>query len=506
MGFSFLDYLIVAFYLFGIVIFGIYRGGKQTSSKDYFLGGKNVPWWAVCFAIVATETSTLTFISIPGLAYLTNLNFLQVTLGYLVGRIVVSFLFLPAYQKGELQTAYAFLGKRFGAKTRNVASVTFMLTRLIADGVRLFATAIPLAILLKGWQTFTFISNEQIYIIAIVVMAFITLVYTYVGGIRAVIWTDVVQMFIYLIGAVAAVIVILGDLPQGVKSIIDAIAPDDKLAVVNIGFDKSFGDFFSLPYTLVASVFGGAFLSMASHGTDQLIVQRLLTVKTLKDSQRALIGSGIIVIIQFAIFLFIGILLYTYYGGSSLAQLNVIKADEIFPKFIIERIPSGLSGLIIAGLLAAAMSTLSGSVNSLASAVMLDIYKPYFGKNLSENRELSLSRFVTFVWAMLLVGAAIFFVYRGSKSLVEIALSIASFTYGGLLGVFLLGVLNKKVRQREAIISFFVGILVMIAVVIYGRIGWTWYTLIGSGATVIVGTLLSFIRFKSKIQNHKSKI
>ncbi|MDI6766292.1 MAG: sodium:solute symporter [Bacteroidota bacterium] len=498
MGFSTLDYLIVLIYLFGIAILGVISGGKQSSSKDYFLGGRNLPWWAVCFAIVATETSTLTFISIPGLAYLTNLNFLQVTFGYLIGRIVVSFIFLPAYQKGELQTAYALLANRFGSKTRNVASITFMFTRLIADGVRLFATAIPLAILMKGWNTLTFLSNEQIYIFSIIVMAVITLVYTYIGGVRAVIWTDVVQMFIYLIGAFAAAIVIIGDLPNGLQSMIDAAIPSGKLAVVNFGFDKSFEDFIRTPYTLIASVLGGAFLSMASHGTDQLIVQRLLTVRTLKDRQRALIGSGVIVIIQFAIFLFIGVLLYSYYGGMTLAQLNVLKADEIFPKFIIEHIPSGLSGLIIAGLLAAAMSTLSGSVNSLASAVMLDFYKPYFGKNLSDKKELSISRLVSLLWAILLVGMAIFFIYSGSKSLVEIALSVASFTYGGLLGIFLLGVLNNNVQQSEAIISFFVGITVMIIVVIFGNIGWTWYTLIGSSTTVLVGGLIGLVRHQSK--------
>ncbi|MBI4810318.1 MAG: sodium/solute symporter [Ignavibacteriales bacterium] len=499
MGFSTLDYFIVIFYLVGIATLGIIKGGRQTSVKDYFLGGKTIPWWAVCFAIVATETSTLTFISIPGLAYLTNLNFLQVTFGYLIGRIVVSFVLLPVYHKGEIQTAYAYLANRFGSKTRNITSITFMFTRIIADGVRLFATAIPLTILLRGWNSLTFLSNEQVYIVSIIIMAFITLIYTYIGGVRAVIWTDVFQMFIYLIGAIASAIVILSDLPNGIQTVIGEAGATGKLNLLNFGFGSSFGEFFSNPYTLIASVLGGAFLSMASHGTDQLIVQRLLTVRTLRDGQRALIGSGIIVIFQFAIFLIIGILLYGYYGGSTLAELNVLKADEIFPKFIIEHIPTGLSGLIIAGLLAAAMSTLSGSVNSLASAVMLDIYKPYFGRNLSESRELSISRFVTLVCAVFLVGVAIFFIYSGSKSLVEIALSVASFTYGGLLGVFLLGVIVKKTRQTDAIISFFFGIVVMILVVIYGKIGWTWFTLIGSVVTITVGSIVSNLKSKSHI-------
>ncbi|MBI3189417.1 MAG: sodium/solute symporter [Ignavibacteriales bacterium] len=500
MGFSSLDYFIVGAYLLGVALIGIFTGGKQSSTSDYFLGGRNIPWWAVCFAIVATETSTLTFISIPGLAYLTNLNFLQVTLGYLIGRVVVSFVFLPQYRAGELQTAYAFLNNRFGAKTRNIASSTFMVTRLVADGVRLFATAIPLAILFKGWQTFTNVPNEQIYIISIIVMAVMTLAYVFIGGVRAVIWTDVVQMFIYLIGALAALFVLLDEIPGGMSHALAVASASNKTSLLNLGFENSFGEFFSKPYTLIASILGGAFLSMASHGTDQLIVQRLLTTKTLRDSQKALIGSGIIVIVQFAIFLAIGALLYVYYGGASLTDLRLLKADEIFPKFIIERIPTGISGLIIAGLLAAAMSTLSGSVNSLAHATMADLYKPYFGKNNSEQKDLYISRIVTLFWSVMMIGMAIFFIYNQSKTLVEVALGVASFTYGGLLGLFLLGVLSKKVNQSSAIAGFVAGIGTMILVVSFAKIGWTWYTMIGSVTTIIVGIVVNYLPRTSKVR------
>ncbi len=494
MGFSTLDAFIVVIYLTGMAVFGIVSGGRQTSTRDYFLGSKMVPWWAVCFAIVATETSTLTFISIPGLAYLTNLNFLQITFGYLLGRIFVSFVFLPSYVKGELVTAYAFLRNRFGAKTRNVASITFMFTRLIADGVRLFATSIPLAILLRGWQIFPGLSETEIYILAIITVAIITLIYTYIGGVRAVIWTDVVQMFIYIGGAIAAGLIIMSNLGEELRIAMSESVGSEKLSVLYLGFERSLAEFFASPYTLLASLIGGAFLSMASHGTDQLIVQRLLTVRTLRGSQRALIGSGLIVIVQFGIFLFIGFLLYAFYGGMPLSDLGLLKADEVFPKFIIEHMPTGLSGLIIAGLLAAAMSTLSGSVNSLASATMHDIYKPYFGKESSEEKDLSLSRIITLVWAVLLVGTAIFFIFSGSKVLVEIALGVASFTYGGLLGVFLLGVLFPKTEQLDAIAGFFSAILTMTAVVVFASIAWTWYTLIGCSVTLIVGSATSFFR------------
>ncbi|HLF15684.1 MAG TPA: sodium:solute symporter [Bacteroidota bacterium] len=489
MGFGTLDYFIVAGYLVAITLLGVLTGGKQKSSSDYFLGGRDIPWWAACFAIVATETSTLTFISIPGLAYLTNLNFLQVTLGYLAGRIVVSFLFLPSYFRGELSTAYQFLGERFGPRVRRTASVTFMFTRVLADGVRLFATAIPLAILLRASPAWASWSQEEIYIASIVVMAGLTFAYTIVGGIRAVIWTDVVQMVIYLGAAVAAGIFLLDMIPGGWEEAARSIAPLGKMEIFRTGASGAAGGFFSDPYTLAAGLAGGMTLSMASHGTDQLIVQRLLTVKNLPGAQRALIWSGVIVMIQFAIFLFVGLLLFAYYGGASLADLGVLKADEIFPKFIIERMPSGLSGLIIAGLLAAAMSTLSGSVNSLAQVTFTDLFLPRSGGPVSPERQMSLSRRLTMVWSAVLVGVAIFFIYAGSRVLVEIALGVASFTYGGLLGLFVLGRLNRRVSGNGAIVAFFTGIAVMIVVVNSGAAGWTWFTLIGGIATIATGML-----------------
>ncbi len=489
MGFGTVDWIIVVAYLAIVTLVGILTRGGQHTSSDYFLGGKNIPWWAACFAIVATETSTLTFISIPGLAYLTNLNFLQVTLGYLLGRIIVSFLFLPAYFRGELSTAYQYLGERFGDRARRTASLTFVFTRVAADGVRLFATAIPLAILLKGARITAGWGQEPVYIVSIVLMAALTLLYTYVGGIRAVIWTDVIQMFVYLIAAVAAGIILAGRIPGGFDGILAAAAPAGKLELFRTSLPP--GGFFSDPYTLAAGLVGGMTLSMASHGTDQLIVQRLLTVRSVTGAQRALIWSGVIVIAQFAVFLFIGLGLYAFYGGVSLSGLAVLKADEIFPKFIIEEMPSGLSGLIIAGLLAAAMSTLSGSVNSLASVTLGDFTLPRFGGEMPPERQLSRSRMFTMMWTAVLVGMAVFFIYSGSKVLVEIALGVASFTYGGLLGLFLLGRLVRHVDERRAIIAFFAGIGTMIVVVTWSGIGWTWFTIIGALVTVSTGWVLS---------------
>lgn len=468
-----LDYIIIAVYLVGIAIWGIKSGGKQRTVKDYFLGSDKVPWWAVCFSIVAAETSTLTFISIPGLAYLTNLNFLQLTIGYLLGRIVVANLFLPAYFKGELNTAYGYLENRYGVKTRTFASVIFLFTRTAADGVRLFATAIPLKLML-----------DISYPAAIVIIAAVSLVYTYTGGVKGVIWVDVIQMFIYLGGALIAGIFLLNYLPDGWSSVTAAAATENKFGIFNLGFENGLSGFFSQPYTLLGGLIGGAFLSMASHGTDQLIVQRLLATKDKRSGQKAIIGSGVIVIIQFALFLLVGIMLYAYYG-----KLDV-KSDEIFPMFIINVLPPGFTGIIIAGLFAAAMSTLAGSMSSLSSSTMMDIYIPYFGHLKSEEQQLKISRFFTIVWAGLLILSAIFFM-ESSRAVVEIALSIASFTYGGLLGTFLLGLLVKNSKQEDALAGFTAGIFIMITVISLKLVAWTWFTLIGVLTTLAIGSLLT---------------
>ncbi|MCF8240411.1 MAG: sodium:solute symporter [Melioribacteraceae bacterium] len=474
---SSIDYFIIAAYLISIAVFGIVSGGKQKSVSDYFLGSKKVPWWAVCFSIVAAETSTLTFISIPGLAYIGNFNFLQVTLGYLIGRILVAAILLPAYFKGELSTAYAFLETRFGSNVRSFSSVIFLFTRVAADGVRLFATAIPLKLLL-----------DISYPAAIIIIAVVSLIYTYTGGVRGVIWVDVVQMFIYLGGAAVSLIFLSELLPNGFSSIWDSGLISGKMEIINFGFDLSFIEFIKTPYTLLGGIVGGAFLSMASHGTDQLIIQRLLTTKELISSKKAVIASGLIIIFQFALFLFVGLGLYTFYGNLD------VNPDEIFPKFIIESLPQGVSGIIIAGLFAAAMSTLAGSMSSLSSSSMLDLYTPLFKKRKIVN-DLFVSRMITIFWAVMLVLSALFFM-NSPQSVVELALSIASFTYGGLLGTFLLGLINMKADQSSALFGFIFSICVMLIVVITNFVAWTWFTFIGVIVTVTVGSLYRFITSK----------
>lgn len=503
MGLTGLDFIVIGLYLLLAVGIGLKSSGKQQSAGDYFLGGKSIPWWAVLFSVVATETSTLTFISIPAVAYTGNLTFLQLTFGYLLGRILVSAYFLPGYFKGDLQTAYTFLEHRFGSGMRNAASITFMVTRLLADGVRLFATAIPLAIILRMGGAFEAWSDMEVYAAAILLIAVITLMYTWFGGIRAVIWMDVMQMAIYIGGALLAAWILWRGLPA------DPVSIQSKLTLIDTGSGLGWKEFIASPYTLLTAVAGGAVFSLASHGTDQLLVQRILTTGNLKDAQKAMTGSGIAVIFQFGLFLGIGLLLYMFYGGAGLEELGLATADEIFSMFIVNELPAGVSGLIIAALFAAAMSSLSSSLNSLASSALFDIYKPYFGKGSDEAGDLKMSRIFTAVWGVILTGSAFLFAWlqlsEGDRpQVVELGLGIASYTYGGLLGAFLLGLFFKKPDNRDALTGFFTGLLVLLFMVdgpvqniLPGEavvIAWPLYTMVGAAVVTITGYISSRIK------------
>lgn len=510
MGFTVLDYIVVVVYLAGVAILGIWAAGKQHSNVDYFMGGNELPWWAVLFSVVATETSTLTFISIPAVSYGGNLTFLQITLGYIVGRILVSILFLPSYYEGNLSTAYQFLEKRFGDVMRNVTSATFMVTRLLADGVRLFATAIPLAIILRFGGAFEGLSDFQVYLLAITVIAGITIVYTFIGGIKAVVWMDVMQMAVYIGGAFLAIGVMLGDTAGGFGSVIEMATDENKFKILDFGFGLPFAEFIQQPYTFFTALIGGAVFSIASHGTDHLIVQRLLTTRNLKSSQKALIWSGVVAALQFGLFLLIGLMLFAFYDGMSPGDLGLANADEVFAKFIVEELPPGISGLIIAALFAAAMSSLSSSLNSLASSTIYDLYRPYFGKGDDQKKELRISRLITVGWGVILTLSAFLFAVlqvqaEGDQpAVVELGLSIASYTYGGLLGAFALGRLFTKPDKTDAIIGFFTGLISLLFMVqgpiqdvLPGdglAIAWPLYTLVGAVIVVTVGVISNKIR------------
>ncbi|NTW49809.1 MAG: sodium/solute symporter [Chlorobiales bacterium] len=477
--FTLLDWAVMLAYIVGVTAFGLFKGGKQTSAKDYFLSEKKIGWWVVAMSVVATETSAITFISVPGIAYAGNFNFLQLSIGYILGRIFIATYFLPKYYQGELTTAYALIETRFGLNLRRITSLVFIGTRIFADGVRLYATAIPLALILHGNHFFSTLSDTEFYIYSILFISVVTAVYVQIGGVRAVIWTDLVQLLIYVLAAGLAILVLFQNIPDPLAALAEASAKG-KFQFFN--FDTT--NFFSTPYQFFLAVAGGAFLSMASHGTDYIIVQRLFTTEDLASSKKALIASGIVVFIQFAVFLFVGTLLYAFYGETPL------KGDEVFSKFIIESLPAGISGLIIAGILAAAMSTLSGSVSALSSSTVFDLYdKTKHGKTLSEAQKLSLSRIVSLIWIVVLTGSALLYIGLG-KSVVEVALSIASFTYGGLLGIFILGIFFERVDQSAAIGGFVSSVIVMTLVVTQTKLAWTLYTIIGSLTAVAVSLLI----------------
>ena len=469
-GLTTLDLAVLVLYLGGVTLWGAWLGRGQTGGSDYFLGRRELPWWAVMLSVVATETSTLTFLSIPGVSYLGTLTFLQLTFGYLIGRVVVASLLLPAYYRGDLTTAYGLLQHRFGMGARRFTSGVFMVTRLLADSVRLFATAIPLA-LVTGWP----------YELSILAIALITVIYTYAGGIRAVVWVDVVQMVLYLGGGIVALIALQGLVDGGWGSIFAAAGEAGKLTVIDPSTDPG------IPYTIWAGILGGGFLTLGSHGTDQLIVQRLLTCRTVSDGRRALIGSGFAVVLQYALFLLIGLGLWAFYQGRPFD-----RTDEIFARFIVDELPAGITGLLIAGVFAAAMSSLSSTINSLASATAYDFWAPAAGIE-DDARILRAGKLFTIVWAVLLVGAAIIFIELSEgNTAVEVALAVASLVYGGLVGAFLLGIFSARADQRSVILGMGVGILTVTLIWAFARqsIAWPWFVPIGTAVTVLLGQTL----------------
>ena len=435
MGLDKLDLAIIGLYLVGITLFGLRFRKRHRSLRDYFLAGRDIPWWAIALSIVAAETSTLTIISIPGLAYDTNLTFLQVVMGYLIGRVVISFVLLPHYFRGDLYTAYELIERRFGRGLRSLTAGLFLLTRTAAEGVRVYAVSIVVAIALGTGK-----------VASIAIITALTLIYTFEGGLAAVIWTDVVQTVIYVGGTLVGLWTILHLVPGGWSAIHAAAAGAGKLQV----FD--FTPSLWLPYTFWAGVIGGTFFITASHGTDQLIVQRLLAARSRKQSVTALLSSGVAILFQFALFLMVGVMLWAYYRVPSAA---FGKPDRIYPTFIVRQMPHGVSGLLIAAILAAAMSNLSAALNSLSSSAIMDFYLR-LRPNADEQRRMRLSRLATFFFALVLFALAVFSLHQAGR-VVEVGLQIASVAYGALLGVFLLGVLTRRANQRGATVGMVFG-------------------------------------------------
>ena len=513
------DLAIVALYLIAITLFGlrVARAHRTAdrSLRGYFLANRSAPWWAIALSIVSAETSTLTIIGTPALAFAGDFGFLQIVLGYMLGRIVVAALFLPKYFHGEMLTAYQLIDRRFGHTLHKVTAALFLLTRAAAEGVRVFAVSIVVAIAIGSGD-----------ILSIAIISALTLLYTFEGGMAAVIWTDVVQMAIYLAGTLVAIATLGHHVPGGWQQIHTVAAAAGKFHMLNFAFNLT------TTYTFWAGILGGTFLTMASHGTDQLMVQRMLAAKNLTESRLALLSSGVVIFIQFALFLLIGAGLFVFYGlhPSSLTSFTTSNPNRIFPAFIVAEMPPGIAGLLVAAILAAAMSNLSAALNSLSSTTVVDFYMGW-RPSANDRERLIVSRASTVLWALVLFAVAVYSVRAGGKgNVVEIGLSIASVAYGCLLGVFLLGTLTRYATQWGAITGMVTGFALNLWLwlgtfpkVLYQgdlmncpdakqidtntvylghctvpnitipHIAWTWYVLIGALATFAIGSLASLI-------------
>jgi len=475
------DLVIVIAYLLAVTTLGMRFRGKQQNARDYFLGGRTAPWWALAFSIVATETSTLTIIGTPAISYAGNLTFLQLVFGYLVGRVLIVLLLLPGYFRGEFFTAYALIEKRFGQKMRAVAASTFLITRALAEGVRVSAIALVVSVVLGTSEKF-----------AVVLVIALTVLYTLEGGMKAVIWTDVAQLLLYLTGSAVTLVFLLHRIPGGWSEVTKvAAAAGHKLQVLDFSFH------WSTKYTFWSGLIGGAFLTMASHGTDQTIVQRLLAGRSERDSRRALLTSGLIVLAQFTVFLLIGVLLFVFAQHAPLLAPGE-RTDRILPLFLVREMPPGLAGLLLASIIAVAMSNASGSLNSLAASSVLD-FSRLGGKSTDSANFLKLSRRMTLAWGIVLMA----FGLMKWGPLLEAGLTIASLPFGSLLGLFLLGTLDRGANARGALVGMFAGLATILCVFRFTTVAFTWYVMIGASVTFAVGSIISRVTTQAEASRHK---
>ncbi|MDE0587250.1 MAG: sodium:solute symporter [Candidatus Marinimicrobia bacterium] len=451
-----IDLTIIFIFLAGFSLYGIWQSRFNESSEDYFLGGRNLPWPVAMLSIVATETSVLTFISIPGLAYRGDWFFLQLAIGYILGRILVSLILLPQYFNSGVTSIYEIIGQKFGPDMQKVASGVFLITRILADGVRFLATAVVVQVI-TGWTL----------PMAVIMIGVVTLIYTLYGGIRTVVWVDSIQFILYLFGGIASIIIVLNLLDQSLFEAISTLSGEGKLSVFNWQ-----GNLIKDPYYFISAIVGGVLLSFSSHGVDYMMVQRVLGTKNLSAARKAMVGSGIFVFLQFSVFLMAGSLIYLLMGGVEMQR------DREFTSFIVNYLPIGLKGVLLAGVLSAAMSTLSSSINSLAASTITDW--------LGGNQSIKKSQMVSFIWGIVLIAIALLF-DESDSAIVIIGLQIASFTYGGLLGLFLLSKIKRDIHP----VSLIVGLISSLLIVFYLKhvgVAWTWYI----GIAVIINVLIVF--------------
>lgn len=483
-----LDLGIVALYILAMTLFGVWFSKKQKDLKTYFVGERNVGWFLVLISIVATETSAVTFLSVPGTAYNPsggNMTFIQLSFGYILGRCLVAWLLLPLYMQGELFSAYQVLREKFGPSVQRVASALFLLTRTIADGLRLYLTALVMQYV--GW------SIPE----AILATGIITIVYTYLGGMKAVLWTDLIQFVIKIAGAALAGYFVLKLIPGGWDTYVQVGEAADKFRWLDTRWNPT------VAYNIWAGVIGGAVFSMASHGADQLMVQRYLCARSLGQARLALVLSGFVILAQFVLFLLVGIGFFVAHQQGvfdiAIGGRDATK-DEVFGHFIVTQMPSGVVGVLVAAILAAAMSTLSSSLNSSANALVTDFYKPW-RPNHSERHYVVLSRLLTAFWGAAQISVALIAHYSGSdRSVVDRVLAVAGLTTGLILGLFILGRFRTAVSSPAAIIGLVTGFIAVIVVWLPGQLpqgqtilAWPWFAPVGAGTTVIVALIANHL-------------
>jgi SSS family solute:Na+ symporter len=474
---SVIDSAIILAYLVGVVGFGLWIGRGRKSLEDYLLGGRDLPWWALLGSIVATETSTATFLSVPGIAFAAggDLRFLQLTFGYIIGRFLVTFLILPHYFRGNLYTAYEVLERRFGLLSKQTASVLFLVTRNLGDGLRLFLTAIVL--------------EKAIGLslpLCVVLIGIATIIYTFFGGMKSVVWNDCLQFVVYMVGGLVALFVILQNLTGGWQQLVDFATVNNKFRLLDFSFDLE------VTYTFWAGLIGGMFLTLGTHGTDQMMVQRYLCARSRHDAGRALILSGFVVLAQFALFLLIGIGLACFYNQNP-PEVPFERNDRVFAAFIVDYLPVGLIGITLAAVFAAAMSTLSSSLNSSATAALNDLYLPLKKHQGDPPQDsLAISRRLTIVFGVIQIGIGIA-AEHFSDSVVNNVLAIAGFTAGILLGIFCLGIFSQRVGQTAALIGMLAGLTAVSSVHFGTKVAWPWYAVVGALTTFGIGLLMSFV-------------
>jgi Na+/proline symporter len=490
MNFGQTDILVIFIYLFFVTIIGVYFS-KTKNTKDFFLASNKLPWVFIMFSIIATETSSLTFLNVPGISFKTDFSFLQIALGFIIGRIIVSYFILPFYYQNSYVSVYQWIGDKLGKDTQKYTSSVFLITRVLADGVRLYATSIPITFILKGYLGEN-LTDHQISIITLFIITFTTIIYTVYGGFKSVVITDTIQFVVYIGGGVFALSFLLMNIDTLSLTEIIAKGFDSKKFIIYHGFE---GDFFTSPYFFVNGIFGGVLISIGSHGVDQMFAQRLLACGSLTDSRKALIGSGILVFFQFLLFLSIGFLLFVFYNGENIPQ------DKVFSKYIIENIPSPITGLLIAAVLASAMSTLSSSINSMSLSFLID-----FLKGSTENSSLRDSRIASISWGIVLFFSSLLPYFLSESitgGLVDLGLKITSFTFGPLIGLFILAKSKTKIQFSaiHLVSTLFITILSTITI--------TYTTKPALGLIIPMGlliffTILELVKIKLKFSQHRA--